>query len=371
MEQDQQIIHKARKLGEKLIAIPSTADNPEELRHALDIAKMELQGFAVEEFEGSGIPSVLISNTDDTSRQFKVILNAHLDVVPAGKYQLVEKEGKFYGRGAYDMKIAAAVMILLFKELAKSVDYPLALQLVTDEEMGGFHGTKYQVEQGVSGEFVIAGDISDLKVQNKSKGMLWIKIKANGKSAHGAYPWEGENALEKLQRGLEKLKMLYPDPEEAVWRTTINIAKIETPNVAFNKVPEEATAFLDVRFIPEEKDTIMDTIKSNLASDAQIEIIANETSQYTDENNIYVKHLKTSIEKITGSKAEMLQLHGASDVRFYEQMGVPAVCFGPHGGGQHSDEEWVEKEGIQTYYEILKLTVRSFPKGFERIALTR
>jgi len=63
MEQDQQIIHKARKLGEKLIAIPSTADNPEELRHALDIAKMELQGFAVEEFEGSGIPSVLISGS--------------------------------------------------------------------------------------------------------------------------------------------------------------------------------------------------------------------------------------------------------------------------------------------------------------------
>src|SRR5260370_16347733 len=182
---------------------------------------------------------ILISNTDDTSRQFKVILNAHLDVVPAGKYQLVEKEGKFYGRGAYDMKIAAAVMILLFKELAKSVDYPLALQLVTDEEMGGFHGTKYQVEQGVSGEFVIAGDISDLKVQNKSKGMLWIKIKANGKSAHGAYPWEGENALEKLQRGLEKLKMLYPDPEEAVWRTTINIAKIEKPNVAFTAVREK------------------------------------------------------------------------------------------------------------------------------------
>lgn len=114
----------------------------------------------------------------------------------------------------------------------------------------------------------------------------------------------------------------------------------------------------------------MDTIKSNLASDVQIEIIANETSQYTDENNVYVKHLKTSIEKITGSKAEMLQLHGASDVRFYEQMGVPAVCFGLHGGGQHSDEEWVEKEGIQTYYEILKLTVRSFPKGSERIAST-
>jgi acetylornithine deacetylase/succinyl-diaminopimelate desuccinylase-like protein len=85
-----------------------------------------------------------------------------------------------------------------------------------------------------------------------------------------------------------------------------------------------------------------------------VEIIANGSSQYTDENNIYVKHLNLSVEKITGSKAAMLQLHGASDVRFYEQLGTPAVCFGPYGGGQHSDGEWLDIAGIQTYYEILK-----------------
>jgi succinyl-diaminopimelate desuccinylase len=151
----------------------------------------------------------------------------------------------------------------------------------------------------------------------------------------------------------ETTKNLYPDPEEEVWKTTINMAKIETPNLSFNKVPEEATASLDIRFLPEEKETIFDTIKSAVDLDAKIEIILNETSQYTDENNIYVKHLKTSIEQVTGNKAAMLQLHDASDVRFYEQIRIPAVCFGPYGGGQHSDEEWVDKEGILIYYQIL------------------
>jgi acetylornithine deacetylase/succinyl-diaminopimelate desuccinylase-like protein len=131
-------------------------------------------------------------------------------------------------------------------------------------------------------------------------------------------------------------------------------AHLDVVPAADNKVPEEAIAFLDVRFIPEEKDTILDTIKSTLDPNAQVEIIANGSSQYTDENNIYVKHLNRSVEKITGSKAAMLQLHGASDVRFYEQLGTPAVCFGPYGGGQHSDGEWLDIEGIQTYYEILK-----------------
>src|SRR6266480_217175 len=189
-----------RRFAEKLIAIPSTADNAQGLWDVLDVAMMQLQGFAVEEFKSNGIPSMLVSNKNAKTREFKIILNAHLDVVPAREYQLLEKEGRFYGRGVYDMKIAAAVIIFLFKELAKSVDYPLALQLVTDEELGGFCGTKYQVEQGVRGEFVLAGDISSLRIQNKSKGMLWLKIKTNGKSAHGAYPWEGENALGKLQK---------------------------------------------------------------------------------------------------------------------------------------------------------------------------
>ncbi|HEY4032769.1 MAG TPA: M20/M25/M40 family metallo-hydrolase [Ktedonobacteraceae bacterium] len=347
------IIENVRRFAEKLISIPSIANSPQGLRDVLDIAKMELPGFVVEEFESNGIPSMLIINQNTKTRKFKIILNAHLDVVPAKEYHLLEKEGRFYGRGVYDMKIAAAVLIFLFKDLAKSLDYPLALQLVTDEEIGGFCGTKHQTEQGVRGDFVIAGDISNLKIQNKAKGMLWLKIKTIGKAAHGAYPWTGENALGKLQTILEKLKNLYPDPEEEVWKTTINIAKIETPNLSFNKVPEEATASLDIRFVPEEKETILDTIKSVADLDAQIEVILNEPSQYTDENNLYIKHLKTNIEQVTGKKAAMLQLHGASDVRFYEQIGIPAVCFGPYGGGQHSDEEWVDKEGILIYYQIL------------------
>ena len=33
--------------------------------------------------------------------------------------------------------------------MANKVDYPLGLQLVTDEEVGGFNGTKYQIEKAL------------------------------------------------------------------------------------------------------------------------------------------------------------------------------------------------------------------------------
>lgn len=355
------LLQNIKLLAEEFIRVPSTADNPQGLKDVLEVAKTALEGFPIESFETNGVPSLLVSNVAEEKKEFKIILNAHLDVVHADEYRLIEKDGKFYGRGAYDMKFAAAVIIFLFKELAKEVTYSLGLQLVTDEEVGGFCGTKYQIDQGVRGEFVIAGDFSDLKIQNKAKGIFWLKVKTRGQAAHGAYPWKGENALGKLQMVLEKLQMLYPHPEEEVWRTTVNVSKIETPNVSFNKVPDEATAFLDIRFVPEEKDSVVETVKSVIGSDAEVEIILNEPAQYTSEDNFYVKHLRTSLEKITGSKAEMIQLHGGADVRFYEQLGVPAVCFGPHGGGQHAVDEWVEKESIYVYYRILRdflLTIR-------------
>ena len=39
----------------------------------------------------------------------------------------------------------------VFRELAADLPYPLGLQLVTDEEVGGYDGTAHQIERGVSG----------------------------------------------------------------------------------------------------------------------------------------------------------------------------------------------------------------------------
>lgn len=177
-------------LVKDLIAIPSTKDNPDALKQTLEVAKKELEGFTAEEFESNGIPSLLVYKETKRPEHFKVILNAHLDVVPAknNQYAVTEKDGKWYGRGTNDMKAATAVEILVFKELAKQLPYSIALQLVTDEEIGGFHGTKYQVAQGIKGDFVIAGEPTNFGINNKAKGIIWAKVTTKGKIAHGAYP---------------------------------------------------------------------------------------------------------------------------------------------------------------------------------------
>jgi succinyl-diaminopimelate desuccinylase len=240
----------------ELLAVPSTCDRPDDLSRALDLVLgFAGPGFTVERFESNSKPSALVYHGAQRSH-FRVILNAHLDVVPAPPHQFQpRREGKrLYARGAQDMKLSALALAQVFRELAGRLPYPIALQLVTDEEVGGRDGTLHQLEQGVRGEFVIIGEHSGLDIVTESKGIISATLRATGHGAHSAYQWLGDNALVKLLRSLDNVLARYPVATEEAWRTTVNLARIETPNTARNQIPELAEAWLDIRFPPEDAD---------------------------------------------------------------------------------------------------------------------
>ncbi len=345
-----------RQLAERLIGINSVTDNLSAMHEVLKVCETELKEFSVKRFESQGIPSLLVCKKVSFPQRFRVILNAHLDVVPGPEKMFSPKlrDGKLYGRGAQDMKGAAAVMVLLFKELADKVNYPLGLQLVTDEEVGGFHGTKYQIEKGIKADFVIAGEPTDFGVNNQAKGIIWLKIKTKGKAAHGAYPWNGENAIHQMGLVMEKFNQHFPVPSEEAWKTTANLAMLQTTNQTFNKVPEDCILGVDVRYIPADKEEILNRIKQILKGLAEIEVVVNEPCQFTDEQNQYVKKLRQATRKITGKPSKLIVKHGGSDIRLYNQVGCDGVTFGPIGSGLHTDEEWVSVKSLHDYYLILK-----------------
>jgi succinyl-diaminopimelate desuccinylase len=358
------MLNKILPLTKSLISIPSTKDNKKALNDVLDLALKEVKDFTIERFEKDGYPSALVYSQKTRPNNFKVILNAHLDVVSGREEQFkpYEKDGQLFGRGAIDMKGAAAVEILVFKEVAKKVSYPLALQLVTDEEIGGFCGTKYQIEKGVRADFIIAGEPTNFGINNKAKGIIWAKIKTKGKSAHGAYPWLGKNALWMAKKILDKIKKQYPLPKKEAWQTTFNLAKIETGNQTFNKVPDEATIFFDIRYIPEEfagknfekgKEILTKKLKKLVSKLGEIEIILFEPPQFTDEKNFYVLKLKEAGKKVLKKNIKTIVKHGGSDIRHFNQVGCQGVTFGPIGGNLHGDSEWVDIKSLEKYFEIL------------------
>jgi succinyl-diaminopimelate desuccinylase len=287
-------------------------------------------------------------------------------VVPAPPDQFRPRRdgARLYARGAQDMKVSALVEALAFRELAAGLAYPLALQLVTDEEVGGRDGTRHQLDQGVSGDFVIIGEQSGLRVVTDSKGMITANLRAAGRSAHAAYPWLGDNALTKLQASLARLLARYPVATEEAWRTTVNLARVQTPNQARNQIPAEAEAWLDIRFPPEDGDLngrTADEITAYLAGFCEpgvtpvVEHV--DPPHHADRGRPEVLRLQQAVRD-QGYNADFLRKHGAADGRFYYQRGIDAVIVGVGGGGQHGPDEYVDVTTIAPYYRALARFLR-------------
>ena len=360
------MLNKIVALTKEFVSIKSNSENATELDKILEIALSNLKGYTIERFENKGVKSALVYNrrlqeqSDYNAKKrpskFRIILNGHLDVVPGKDYQYLPKVkgDKLYGVGSMDMKASVACLIMVFKEVASKVDYPLALQLVTDEEPGGFNGTKYQVEKGVKADFVIAGESTGLQIANRAKGVLLLKIFTNGRTAHGAYPWKGDNAIWKMNQFLNSLLNRYPIPSKQEWVTTVNLSLIKTSNKVFNKIPDDCEIKLDIRYVPKDADTIVNSIKTLLPKGFKLDIVAKETALFVSENNQYLKILQSVGEQVTRKKVGLYGAQGTSDARHFTRVGIDGIEFGPKGWNIGSDEECVSIKSLEQYYQILK-----------------
>ncbi|QQS59588.1 M20/M25/M40 family metallo-hydrolase [Candidatus Peregrinibacteria bacterium] len=350
-------------LSEKFISIPSDPENKKALSEILDFSLSQVSEFTIEKFEKNGVRSALIFNTEKRPSRFQILLNSHLDVIPGKPHQYIPKikENRLYGVGAMDMKANLACALLVFKKIAKSLHYPIALQLVTDEEVGGYNGTKYQIqEHGVRSDFVITTEPTNLNIVHKAKGVLWIKISCTGKAAHGAYPWRGENALWKMQNFLNILQKKYPIPHEETWQTTVNLSRIETQNKSFNKIPDNCEAWLDIRCIPEESQTIIYNIQSLLPEGFFSEILFHENALLTEKRNLYLQNLQKIAQEITQKEIILYGAHGTSDARHFFDAGCNGIEFGPIGEGIGTDNEWVDIPSLEKYSHILEAFLLSY-----------
>ncbi|MBA3945745.1 MAG: M20/M25/M40 family metallo-hydrolase [Herpetosiphonaceae bacterium] len=348
------------QLTKELVAIPSVSDDAVQRRVVIDFIAaycQRLPGVHIERYESRGFPMLVAAF--DTERAKDLILNAHVDVVPARpeQWQAVERDGRLYGRGTQDMKAASAAMLVLLKALAEAGKQPnVSWQFVTDEEIGGDDGTGYLLRQGYTGQLFVAGEPTDLHIVNRAKGILWVTVTMNGIPAHGSRPWDGDNPIIPLATGLRKLLERYPIPAEPVWRTTVTPAAIHGGD-AQNRVPVDCLLKLDIRRVPDEEQGAIMYFVEQCFPGATVQTPHDGSCLNTDSSAPALQRLVSSISAEMGQPARFRDEHFGSDARYYSQAGTAAVCFGPRGAGLHSHEEWVEIESILTFYHVLERLV--------------
>ncbi|MBV9789416.1 MAG: M20/M25/M40 family metallo-hydrolase, partial [Chloroflexi bacterium] len=198
-----------------------------------------------------------------------------------------------------------------------------------------------------------AGEPTDLKIITRAKGMLQLIIKQQGNPAHGSRPWDGSNPIVPMAEGVLKVLERYPTPDAAIWRTTVTPAVFQSGD-ALNRVPVDAQVALDIRRVPEEDpDAIVDFVQSCFPQ-AEIDSSKRGSPLDTQQSDAEVAKLVQAVEAATGQSVEFGDEHFGSDARYYSEAGMAAVCFGPHGAGLHSHEEWVSIDSLVTFYDALK-----------------
>ncbi len=343
-----------------LIQFQTTKDNPPAIDKCLDYLKSFFNDypFYQKEFESNGHKSLIISTT--ASKSPKIILNGHLDVVPGPEkiFKPKIKGSKIYGRGSADMKGNVTAMIFAFIEAyEQNKNLDMALMLTTDEEIGGFDGVNYLLnQQNYSCEVAFVPDQgTHWQICTDEKAVWHIKVTAQGRSAHGSRPWLGDNAVNKCWKTYMDIRDKFRErwgrlSAEDRWKPTINLGSLHGGDAA-NKVPDYAEMLLDIRFPASVKQEEIAKIIKECSEfrGTQVEFKIQSPASHTDLDNLYVKLWKDIVENKYKKITEYYQSDGGSDGRFFSYKGIPVVMTSPNMSAVHIDDEWIDLDDLEIF----------------------
>lgn len=284
----------------------------------------------------------------------KIMINSHIDVVPAPKssFKPIFKENKIFGRGSADAKSSVAVLLSLDKEIiAKASKKGVVFSLVCDEEIGGA-STKEFITTLKKLKLAIFGERTNLTINNQAKGIAQVQIISRGVAAHGASPWKGKNAILGLSRQLETFLTTNPLPTKETRKTTFNFSKIQGGR-AINQVPDTCILECDIRFNPNESfNKVLDLLKSNFKF-SKIKVLKLESPISTSPNNLFVTQFADAMKK-EDIPIRFSFEHSSSDARHCTALKIPAIAFGPIGNNIHQNNEWVSIPSILRQKRVLE-----------------
>lgn len=348
-----------------LIAFRTRSGDPAETKACFDYiyACLSKSSMHITLHSNEGLPSIVA--TAQAGKHPKVLLQAHLDVVPAAPnfYKLSEKDGRLHGRGVFDMKFAAACYLKLVKDLKNELDtYDFGIMFTSDEEIGGENGVKYLLNNGYGADVCLLPDGgNNWQIETTCNAVWIIRVIASGKSAHGSRPWEGFNAINKLVAALSEIQDIFGALEP--FKNSITVSKIHGGS-ALNQVPDHAEAVIDMRFINDKErikcsKKIQKIIQSH---ELQLEVVATVKARSVDITQREIASFLKVAEQHIGKPIDSTHSFGASDACYFADHDIPTIVIRPTGDGAHSNHEWIDKAELFQFYDVIKTYITQTTK---------
>jgi len=339
-----------------------------------------------------------------------LMLSSHTDIVPVEAERWTHPpfaaelaDGCIWGRGSIDMKSKCATDLGLMLALSRASVAPerdLILAAVADEEAGSELGARFLVERhpelvragyvlNETGGFTLyMGERRFYPIQVAEKGFVTVKMTVTAAPGHGSMP-RSDTAIAWLADLITRItrtpmrRRLTPLMRDTLAELGIPsdkappilrpmMANTVTPTILRagykdNVIPGEASVILDGRTLPGENEhSFLSELRDIVGPEPALEVLKAAPPAEASADTPLFRLIKARTEAADpGARAIPWMLPGATDSKFYAQLG--ATCYGfapvkldpkmPFGALYHGNDERMPIDGflwgLRLYSEVV------------------
>jgi succinyl-diaminopimelate desuccinylase len=273
------------------------------------------------------------------------------------------RQGKIYGLGATDCKGNLACALEAINSIAEekiNLDYNLVFSATADEESGSQLGLIALLNKGIlNPDVAVVLDSDEFEIIITQKGLIHLKVKIQGRRAHGAYPWRGINAIDIAMAAIREIKShKFSFPKNKYLKPpTINIGTIKGGDKV-NVVADWCEFELDFRFLPGMSgEDLLKTTKHIIQKHTKrfkIEIEGIQRPYFIRETDPLVACLRKAMGNFKIRPA-IKGSEGATVITFFQDRNIPAVAtgFGSRGCA-HMADEYIKIDNLYKGAKVLE-----------------
>ena len=390
----------------ELVRFPSTRGNEGPLQDWL-AGQMTRRGFEVDRFTIADVPLSAHAKaspmTTDPARSLQVvgahravrpkgrslILQGHVDVVPEGPasmwtdppFSATVRDGRMYGRGAWDMKSGVSAMLFALDALAAAGLEPASdviVQTVTEEESTG-NGALATLLRGYRADAVLIPDSTGGVLTRAHTGTMWFRLRVEGVPVHVAVAQAGSNAIlsayHLIQALIRHTAALNAAAKGHPWYDGVADPIKFNPGIIrggdwASSTPSWCEVDCRLGLMPGTEVAAAQAAVERAVAEAarSAPFLANNPPTVTwngfladgfvlEPGSDAEAVLATAHQAVFGEALETRASTAVNDTRFYGlYYGIPALCYGAKGFGAHAFDEHVDLASLKG----LTLTIALF-----------
>jgi acetylornithine deacetylase len=303
-----------------------------------------------------------------------LMFNAHADTVDVGgmdePFSGDIRDGRLYGRGAFDMKGGLAAMMGAVKALA-GAGCPhggdILLAAVADEEYASL-GTEDVVTR-YRPDAAIVTEPTALDICLAHKGFAWFEVTTKGRAAHGSRFDLGVDANMRMGRVLADLDALEQAlraraPHRLVGPPSLHAATLAGGS-GLSTYAASCRLQIERRTIPGESraavtDEIRQLLRRQVERDpsfaADLDVLLVREPFEVAEDAAIVRALADASTAVLGRRPAFVGQTPWMDAALLAAAGAETVVMGATGAGAHAREEWVDLASVHRLSQCLAET---------------